>query len=173
MNDFFTQLGTPRKRNEFFIYGYHFCHSLVNSLKNYSQNAWNNYSASPEATYMFKNKKASGCKIAKDRITVLCCASMTSVREPLLVIGKSANPQCFKSVKDLLVQYTSNEKAWVTMMIFNDWLNKGDQRLKRNVLLLVENCTPRTLPCHISACEHHILTTASRSRHNQDHKSLL
>jgi hypothetical protein len=47
------------------------------------------YRALPEHTYLFKNENAKGGKIAKERITVLCCASMSGKKQKLLVIVKS------------------------------------------------------------------------------------
>jgi hypothetical protein len=60
------------------------------------------------------------------------------------VIGKSKNPRCFKSVKSLPVDYYSNTNAWMTNVIFNDWLVKWDLELKRKIVLLVDNCTAHT-----------------------------
>jgi len=39
------------------------------------------YCALPENTYLFKNENAKGCKISKERITVLCCASMSGKKQ--------------------------------------------------------------------------------------------
>jgi len=50
------------------------------------------YRALPEHTYLFKNENAKGCKISKERITILCCASMSGKKQKLLVIGKLKIP---------------------------------------------------------------------------------
>lgn len=102
------------------------------------------YRALPETTYAFQNENTKGCKTVKDRITVLCCASMSGKKEKLLVIGKSKNPRCFKNVKNVPVDYHANANAWMTSTIFNEWLKKWDKRLTRNILLLIDNC-----PAHI------------------------
>ncbi len=101
--------------------------------------------ALPEHTYMFKNEKSKGCKIAKERITVLCCASMAGAKIKLLVIGKSKKPRCFKNVKDLPVDYYANRNAWMTSMLFTEWLRKFDERLCRKSILLVDNCTAHAI----------------------------
>jgi hypothetical protein len=106
------------------------------------------YRALPEHTLMFKNESAKGCKTSKDRLTVLCCASMSGSKENLLVIGKSKNPRCFKGVKQLPVAYCANSNAWMTSLVFNDWLQKWDMELNRNIVLLVDNCTAHVL--HVS-----------------------
>ena len=63
-----------------------------------------------------------------------------------LVIWKSLNPRCFKSVnkKTLLVEYHANQKAWMTSVIFETWLKKFHKRMGRkgqNVLLFLDNAT--------------------------------
>lgn len=97
------------------------------------------YRALPEHTYMFKGEKVKGSKTCKERITVLCCVSMTGEKKELLVIGKSKNPRCFKGVKQLAVVYSSSTNAWMTSRIFSEWLTKWDNELKRRILLLVDN----------------------------------
>ena len=69
-------------------------------------------------THVFKNDKCVGGKLSKERLIVLVTASMAGEKLPLLVIGKSANPRCFKNVKKLPLPYKSNKKAWMTAAIF-------------------------------------------------------
>ncbi|KAL4107457.1 hypothetical protein QTP88_017799 [Uroleucon formosanum] len=57
--------------------------------------------AIPEHTYVLQNDKAKGTKYCKERITILCCATMTEEKKKLLVVGKSKQPHCFKRVKAL------------------------------------------------------------------------
>lgn len=103
----------------------------------------------PNQTLKFKGEKCSGGKMNKTRITVLVTANMTgSAKEKLLVIGRSKNPHCFKSVRSLPVLYESNTKAWMTSLIWEKWLRQWDRQLKRQkkkILLLVDNC-----PAHCS-----------------------
>jgi hypothetical protein len=44
----------------------------------------------------------------------------------------------------LPVDYYSNANAWMTSVIFNDWLVRWDLELKRKIVLLVGNCTAHT-----------------------------
>ena len=72
-------------------------------------------------TKLFKKKGAtcSGGKKSKDRITVLFTCSAIGEKLKSLVIGKSANPRCFKGCKHLLpVKYTANRKAWMNTREF-------------------------------------------------------
>ena len=63
-----------------------------------------------------KEKEAPGHKKIKDRITLLACANASGNHKlPLLAIGKSAKPRCFKHVnmESLPVGYTNNKSAWM------------------------------------------------------------
>lgn len=103
------------------------------------------YKCTPDKTLAFKNEKCSGGKHSKERLTVLMGANMDgSEKLPLLVIGKSKNPRCFKNVKKLPVQYEANKKAWMTSEIFENWLLALDKKYckkKRTILLFIDNCT--------------------------------
>lgn len=103
------------------------------------------FRALPDDTYHLKNKKAKGSKASKERLTVLCCASLNGDKEELLVIGKSIKPRCFKGIKTLPVDYKANSKAWMTSAIFEEWLTKWDKKLKKDTLLLVDNCPGHTM----------------------------
>jgi hypothetical protein len=63
---------------------------------------------------------------------------------PLLVIGKYENPRYFKNVNrdSFGCKYRSNPKAWMTQVIFLEWLKRFDARMAgRNVLLIMDNCS--------------------------------
>lgn len=74
---------------------------------------------------------APGPKVSKDRITALACritalaqANATgSHRLPMLVIGKSKKPRCFKHVNmsAMPIVYISQKKAWMDSKIFTEW----------------------------------------------------
>jgi len=68
---------------------------------------------------------------------------MTGEKLPLLVIGKSKNPRAFKNISRLPVEYVANKKAWMTGLIFEDWVRKLDRRFrieKRRIALVLDNC---------------------------------
>ncbi len=111
------------------------------------------YRAMPETTFMFKDENAKGCKIAKDRITVLTCVSLTGEKEKLMVIGKSKAPRCFKNVSTLPVDYRANKTAWMTALLFIDFLKQWDRRLRRNILLLIDNCPAHKFDCGLKHIE--------------------
>ena len=96
-----------------------------------------------DKTLIFKKESCHGGKHSKERITVLVGANVEGEKLPLLVIGKSKNPRCFKNVKSFPVQYTSSSKAWINSSIFESWLRKLDLKFrqeKRSILLFLDNC---------------------------------
>ena len=83
-----------------------------------------------------------GSKRKKERISVGLCTNLpgTDKLKPI-IIHKYLNPRCFKNSKiKELVSYYSNNKAWMSACIFNDWLIKLNRSLCRNICLLVDNC---------------------------------
>ena len=98
----------------------------------------------PDKTHVFKNEKCASSKLSKERLTVLITASMTGEKLPPLVIGKSANPRCFKNIMNLPASYEANSKAWMTSTIFEKWLRKLDFQMRnsaRKIGMVLNNCT--------------------------------
>ncbi|XP_022865448.1 CENP-B homolog protein 2-like, partial [Olea europaea var. sylvestris] len=97
-----------------------------------------------EADHSLATKQLEGCKKDKKRITVVvCCNGDGSDKVPLWVIGKYANPRCFKNenMNNLNCKYRSNKKAWMTGLLFQDFVGWFDKRMNgRKVLLIVDNC---------------------------------
>jgi len=65
----------------------------------------------------------SGKKKDKFRITmVIACNADGSEKLPLVFIGKSAKPRCFKGKTPQAhgFYYRNNKKAWMTMVIFEE-----------------------------------------------------
>lgn len=80
----------------------------------------------------FKKETCSGGQHSKERITVLVGANMDgSEKLPLLVIGKSKNPRCFKNIKSKAVPYEGNKKPWMTAVIFENWLLELDKTYRK------------------------------------------
>lgn len=102
------------------------------------------YQCLPDKTFEFKSTKCFGGKHSKVRITLVVGANCDgSEKLPLLVIGKSKKPRCFKSVKTLPVIYKANKKAWMTSLIFEEYLQLLDEsflKQNRRVLIFVDNC---------------------------------
>ncbi|KAI7960756.1 hypothetical protein MJO28_001245 [Puccinia striiformis f. sp. tritici] len=94
----------------------------------------------------------SGLKGNKVRITIAVTANSDgSEKLPLLIIGKYAKPRAFqkKTGGQLGFEYYNNSRAWMTSVIFEDWIIKFNLKMKnqgRKILLLVDNFAGHTLP---------------------------
>lgn len=100
------------------------------------------YKALPDKTLALKTEKCIGGKMAKDRLTILFCASMTGSKEPLLVIGKSKRPRAFKQLgkRSLPVTWFANKKAWMTNEIMTQWLIEFDRKIGKFIFYLCKYC---------------------------------
>jgi hypothetical protein len=98
----------------------------------------------PDKTYRFKRESCKGIKVSKEKITVLVCAYLDGTEKlPLLVIGKSKQPRCFRNTKLLRCTYCHNKTAWMTCEIFQEFLVSLDRRMaskSRKILLFVDHC---------------------------------
>jgi hypothetical protein len=103
------------------------------------------YRMEPDRT--LASKRISGRKEDKERLTVALCSNATGSDKLIpLVIGKYQNPRCFKNInlRNVGVKYTFNKKAWMTALIFQEWLTTFDKLIRienpnRKVLLLIDN----------------------------------
>lgn len=96
-----------------------------------------------------------------DVITFLaCCNSDGTEKADLHFIGKSRAPAAFcgKHGVEYGVNYTSNEKAWVTSSLFFHWLRSLDAKMSeesgRQILLLVEHCSAHGHADTLPAMDH-------------------
>jgi hypothetical protein len=105
------------------------------------------------------NEAAAGEKINKERVTVaLCCNATGSDKVKPIVIHRCKRPHCFSGSYDpnSFCYYFHNKKAWMTSLVFSEWLEKFNNLIKlrkatRKVLLLVDNASGHNLPiCEIS-----------------------
>ena len=105
------------------------------------------YCATPDGSLVFRKSALQGSKKAMECITLLVCVNMTGTdKRKLLLIGKSKSPRCFKGLdqQQLPVTYRNNSAAWMTFVIFQDWLFAWDRELRSNnwhICLLVDNAT--------------------------------
>ena len=79
------------------------------------------------------DKKGSGVKGKKLRLTYLLATNADgSQKLPPLIIGKAQKPRVFKKKTGLQLgfNYRSNEKAWMTSTIYQEWLQDWDRRLR-------------------------------------------
>jgi len=87
----------------------------------------------------------SGTKQSKDRITILLTCNATGTEKLIpLFIHKYQNPRPLNGISksSLPVDYYWNSKAWMQISIWNDYLKKLDNKMRRanrNILLLIDN----------------------------------
>ncbi|XP_057307425.1 tigger transposable element-derived protein 6-like [Hydractinia symbiolongicarpus] len=83
----------------------------------------------PNKTLHMKGDKCSEGKYSKVRLTGLAAGNALGERLPMFVIGKSANPRCFKGVKTLPCRYRSQKKSWMSGELFEEWVRELDPDL--------------------------------------------
>jgi hypothetical protein len=104
------------------------------------------YRALPNRSMVVKSDPRRGSKTAKERITALIAASATGEKLKPLVIGKSVKPRCFAGMELSLlpVIYRSNKRAWMTSVLWKEWLERLNSKMKnqkRHILMFVDNCS--------------------------------
>lgn len=110
-----------------------------------------------QADNSLATQQLEGRKQSKERLTLaMCCNGDGSDKLPLWVIGKFKKPRCFKNINvtSLGCVYRNNASAWMTQIIFLEWLRAFDLRVSgRKVLLILDNFSGHTpvekIPEHI------------------------
>ena len=119
------------------------------------RNAWNMdetgqfFRALPNKSLSQASGNCTGGKRSKERLTCAFFVNASGDKEKPIIIGKSANPRCFRGVSDsatLPCEYFSQPKALMESDILTEILRKLNGRLrreKRTIVLLMDNA-----PCH-------------------------
>jgi len=118
-----------------------------------------------QADNSLATKQLEGRKQNKERLTwAFCCNGDGSDKLPLWVIGKYKNPHCFKNVNlgSMGCTYQSNAKAYMTQIIFLEWLNAFDLHVANcKVLSVFDNYNAHVpleeLPARIQLRNAHVL----------------
>ena len=102
------------------------------------------YRSLPDKTLACKGDSVKGGKHSKERLTILFACSLSGEKLKPLVIGHSENPRAFCGLnkEQLPVTWRSNKKAWMTTLLFNEWLGHVNKRMKlhkRRILLFMDN----------------------------------
>ena len=108
----------------------------------------------PDRTLASFEKSADGRKTQKERVTINACANASgSIKLPLLLVGKSKNPRCFRNIsrEQLPVTYVNQKNAWVNTSLFAEWFHTSfvpiiqkklvDMGLEPRGVLLLDNCS--------------------------------
>ena len=77
----------------------------------------------PSRSLVKKGDSCKGGKNSKECVTLLLAYSSTVEKLPMMIIGKSANPRCFRGKQmDLsAVIYKANRKTWMTTALFQEY----------------------------------------------------
>ena len=104
------------------------------------------YELGPSQTLSCSN--VIGKKISKKRVTLALCANSTgSTKITPFLINNVGSPRIFKQNNfnpSVLLDYESNKKAWMTVPLFNIFLEKLNSRMvseNRRIILLLDNAT--------------------------------
>ncbi|CAB5387168.1 unnamed protein product [Rhizophagus irregularis] len=109
------------------------------------------YQLEPDRT--LATKRLHGRKKNKERLSVALYSNADgSHKLNPLIIGKFANPRCFKNIniRNLPMKYQNNAKAWMITTLFQEWIQDFDHQVAQKhggqrVLLLFDNCTSHKL----------------------------
>src|SRR6266542_6439334 len=97
------------------------------------------------------NDLVSETKQSKDRVIILLiCNAIGNDKLSPLFIHKYENPWTLKNInkKTLSVDYYWNKKSWMQVSIWNEYIKKLNNRMRRqnrNILLLVDNAPTHAL----------------------------
>ncbi len=104
-----------------------------------------------KSSRIISNRQVSEMKQSKDHVTVLL--TYNAIRNEKLAplfIHKYENPRAIKNInkKTLPVNYYWNQKSWMQVSIWNEYIKKLDIRMRRqdqNILLLIDNALTHAL----------------------------
>lgn len=118
-------------------------------------------------------QRLAGRKKNKERLSIALCSNADgSHKLNPLIIGKYAKPRCFKNINihNLPIMYRSNAKAWMIVVLFQEWLQMFDQLVMnrhggQRVLLLLDNCPSHKLSnMNLSCVDVHFLPPNTTSK---------
>ncbi|XP_013913045.1 PREDICTED: tigger transposable element-derived protein 1-like, partial [Thamnophis sirtalis] len=88
------------------------------------EETWLFWKKMPEQTYIHEEAKAvPGYKTFKERVTLLLGGNVSGFKLKPFLVHKSGNHRAFKNIckRTLPIYYRSNQKAWMTQVLFEDW----------------------------------------------------
>jgi hypothetical protein len=96
------------------------------------------YRMAPDQT--IATRQIAGTKKDKTRLTLALMCNQTGTLKDLFIIGTAIQPRCFKSktAESMGFYYRSNKKAWMTGLLFQEYMKRLDDRCSHPVLLLVD-----------------------------------
>ena len=93
------------------------------------------YQQLPRKSLVFKGESYKGGKFPKERLSIMLCCSASGEKLKPLVFGNAARPRAFKqnsvTPDNLPVTWKHNKKVWMTMAVFEDWLNQFNETMEK------------------------------------------
>lgn len=84
------------------------------------------YQLAPTRSYVMdcdaRETRGTAMQTAKARITLIVCINATGTFKSISVIGKAAEPVCFRGVQQLPLRYYSQKNAWMDSTVYAKWL---------------------------------------------------
>ena len=108
------------------------------------------YQGLPKKTLHLKGEKRSRGKV---HLTGMAAASATGEKLLMIVIGKSVKSRCFKHVKSLPCRYRAQPKSWMTIFLFDEWVEELDRKFEKKIVLIVDNCPAHPIVDGLKAIE--------------------
>ena len=133
------------------------------------------FRALPKRSLTEASQSCKGGKKSKDRLTCAFFVNASGGKDKPIIIGKFANPGCFRGIQDrslLPCEYFNQPKAWMNSDFLMEILSKLSRRLShedRSIILFMDNapCHPEDLDdkfedkYHLFPKKHDILSTAT------------
>ena len=107
------------------------------------------FRALPNRSLTEASQSCTGSKKSKDRLTCAFFVNARGGKDKPIIIGKFANPGCFRGIQDrslLPCEYFNQPKAWMNSDFLMEILSKLSRRLShedRSIILFMDNA-----PCH-------------------------
>jgi len=114
------------------------------------------FRALPNRSLAEASRNCTGGKRSKGRLTCAFFVNGSGDKEKPIIIGKSANPRCFRGISDratLPCEYFSQPKAWMEGGILEEILRKLNARLRRenrSILLFIATSNMCFRVCHLT-----------------------
>ena len=101
------------------------------------------YQMHPEKFLHLKKEQCIGGKQSKVGITGMAASNALSDKTPMITMGKSVKPRCFKEIKKKPCRYRAQKKSWMTSDLFEEWVHELECKFQyedRKIALIVDNC---------------------------------
>lgn len=132
--------------------------SVEEILQNFSPE--NIYSSHETALYF----RAMPGSTWRDKVTLLVTCSLDGKKEKVVLVGKSGNSICTKTIKNPSIPYYTTPNGCMSSAIFEQWLLSWDRRLQcenRKIVLFVKSCDAHKFTLQFRNISVHFITSGT------------